>query len=368
MTLLAVFLILHGLIHVLGFAKAFGLAALPQLAQPITRPMGLLWLFAAVLFAATATSLYLLPRWWWAVGITAVTVSTVAVINSWGDAKFGALANLVALAAVLYGFLASGPWSLRAAYDRDLNGRLTHPVASDKIQEADLAPFPPPVQRYLRTSGVVGTPRIHNFRVRMRGRIRSGPAARWIPFSAEQHNFVDQPARLFYLTGSMFAIPVQGYHRYVGSSATMVVKAAALVPVARASGAEMTRAETVTLFNDMCVMAPATLVGATIAWEPVDAHCARAQFTNAGHTIRAELVFNDAGELVNFWSDDRYQTSPDGKARRVRWSTPLGAYRSFEGIRLASRGEGRWHEADGEYAYIELTIDDVAYNVTAGAP
>jgi Family of unknown function (DUF6544) len=85
-----------------------------------------------------------------------------------------------------------------------------------------------------------------------------------------------------------------------------------------------------------------------------------------GHTIRAELSFNEAGELTNFRSDDRYQTSPDGKSmRKVRWSTPLGTYRSFGQIRLASRGEARWLEADEEYAYIELAIDDVQYNVHA---
>jgi hypothetical protein len=49
--------------------------------------------------------------------------------------------------------------------------------------------------------------------------------------------------------------------------------------------------------------------------------------------------------------------------RKVRWSTPLGPYRSFGPIRLASGGDARWHEAEGEYAYIELTIDDVRYNV-----
>jgi hypothetical protein len=30
---------------------------------------------------------------------------------------------------------------------------------------------------------------------------------------------------------------------------------------------------------------------------------------------------------------------------------------------VAFGGEGRWHEPDGDYAYIELTIDDVGYNV-----
>src|SRR4029077_3133705 len=98
----------------------------------------------------------------------------------------------------------------------------------------------------------------------MHGRIRSGRGARWMRLSAGQDNFVGEPARLFYFNASMFMVPVQGYHRYVGSSATMTVKAAALVSVADASGPEMNEGETVTLFNDMCVMAPATLISPAV--------------------------------------------------------------------------------------------------------
>ena len=180
---------------------------------------------------------------------------------------------------------------------------------------------------------------------------------------AEQYNIVDPPARLFYFNGSILAIPVQGYHRYVGSAATMRVKAAALVPIVAESGPEMTRSETVTLFNNMCLMAPATLIDPAIRWQPVDEHTVKAHFSNAGYTVQAELSFNESGALTNFVSDDRYQSSPGRGMRRVRWSTPVGAYRSFDGVRLASAGEGRWHEPDGEYAYIQLAIDDVAYNV-----
>ncbi len=144
----------------------------------------------------------------------------------------------------------------------------------------------------------------------------------------------------------------------------MRVKAAALVPVVDVSGNEMNRGETVTMFNDMCVMAPATLIDPAIVWEPVDARTVKARFTNAGQTIRAELSFNGAGELTNFKSDDRYQASLDGNAvKQVPWSTPLGRYRTFGSVRLASGGEGRWHEPGREYAYIELTLDDVRYNV-----
>jgi hypothetical protein len=232
------------------------------------------------------------------------------------------------------------------------------------VNAADLAHLPTPVQRYLQVAGVVGQPSVGNFRVRMHGRIRSGRQGRWMPLAAEQYNVLNPPARLFYLNASMFGIPVQGYHRYVGSSASMRVRAAALVPVVSVDGTEMTQSETVTLFNDMCIMAPATLIDRAIEWEAVDARSAKARLTNAGHTIHAALSFNDAGELTNFVSDDRYQLLPGGKtSRRVRWWTPIRGYRSYGAARLASGGEGRWHEPDGEYAYIQLTIDEVRFNV-----
>jgi len=367
MTLLfALFLIAHGLIHLLGVAKAFRWADLPQLTQPVSVLFGAMWLAAALLFLGAAASLFVWPRGWWAIGMAAIVVSTIAVVPSWADAKVGAFANVVALVGVLLGFLAQGPTSLQAAFERDVDRRLSSHAPGGAISEADLQPLPPPVRRYLRASGVVGQPRVRNFHARMHGRFRNGRDARWMPFNAEQYNFVDAPARFFLMHASQTFVPFQGYHRYAGSSASMLVKVAALVPVVDVSGDEMTRAETVTLFNDMCVMAPATLIEPTIAWQAVDDRTVRATFSNAGHTVRAELVFNEAGELTNFWSDDRRQVSPDsGTLVAARWSTPLGHSRTFGSYRLASSGEARWHEPAGEYAYIELEIDEIRYNLAS---
>jgi hypothetical protein len=181
---------------------------------------------------------------------------------------------------------------------------------------------------------------------------------------AEQYNVMRPAARLFYFTASMFGVPVQGYHRYAETAASMRVKAAAIVPVVTASGREMTQSETVTLFNDMCLMAPATLIDPAIAWEPVDSHASRARFTHAGITIGAELHFDDRGDLVNFVSDDRYQAGSDGTPMtRTRWSTPVTGYHTQGAFRLPASGEGRWHDAEGDYAYIVLTIERVQYNV-----
>ena len=58
-----------------------------------------------------------------------------------------------------------------------------------------------------------------------------------------------------------------------------------------------------------------------------------------------------------------FEVGPDGASRRLRWSTPISGYRAAGALRLPMGGVGRWHDPDGAWDYIELTIDDVEYNV-----
>jgi hypothetical protein len=130
----------------------------------------------------------------------------------------------------------------------------------------------------------------------------------------------------------------------------------------------MDRGETVTLFNDLCVLAPAALIDAPVTWRTIDARRVHGEFTNGAQTVSAELVFNGDDELIDFVSDDRSRASADGHHfTPQRWSTPLGAYRTIGVRRVATYGEGRWHAPDpeGEFSYVELTVDDVTYNGTA---
>ena len=50
-------LAVHGLIHLMGFAKAFGYAELPQLTKPISSEMGVAWLAAGLLVIASAVTM-----------------------------------------------------------------------------------------------------------------------------------------------------------------------------------------------------------------------------------------------------------------------------------------------------------------------
>lgn len=353
----------HGLIHLLGFVKAFGLAPLEQLRAPIARPMGILWLIAAILIALTVAALFFAPRWFWALGALGLVASQMVICCSWSDARFGTVANGLLLAGVIYGVFAWGPFGLRAEYERlvrESMERMASAPPPKVVTEEDLAPLPSPVQRYLRFVGAVGQPRPLGFRARMKGRIRSSERTDWMSFEAEQVNFYDSIRRYFWMDAKRAGLPVDVLHAYGANDAGMRVRVLSMIPAVDLQGPEAMRTETVTILNDMSIFAPGALLDSRIAWRELDPLRVEATLTNGPHTVRAVLVFDESGALVDFWSDDRPMLGEDGKTMTpARWSTPLREYGIRGPLRLATRGEGRYAPPEGDYAYLELEILEV---------
>lgn len=272
---------------------------------------------------------------------------------------------LVVLVAAIYSAFAWGPFGLRAEYKRRIaiasSGMDSQ--APSVVTESDLAPLPAPVQRYLRFAGVVGQTRVRSFRVSMQGRIRAAANAPWMSFTAEQHSYFDPPRRYFFMRATRAGLPLDGLHVYAEEGASMRIKLLSMLPVVTVDGPVLTRAETVTLLNDMAIMAPATLIDPAIRWRQIDDRQVEALFSNGGHDVRAVLVFDATGALANFWSDDRPALAADGVTLVLqRWSTPVDGYRWQGNYRLATRGAARYAAPSGEYAYLE--IDNIA--VTQG--
>jgi len=104
-TAFLIFIFVHGAIHLPGFTRAFQLADVRQLRQPISKPAGILWFTAAVLFLISLCFLLLNNQSWWIVGGIAVLSSQSLVIHSWADAKFGSMANAIILLPVIVSFI-----------------------------------------------------------------------------------------------------------------------------------------------------------------------------------------------------------------------------------------------------------------------
>lgn len=354
---LAILLIIHGLIHLMGFSKAFQFGTNTPLKAEIPKSLGVLWLSVAVLFIISAALLLFGETLWMFVAIAGIIISQILIFITWKEAKYGAIINIVILIAVIFSY---GSIRFENEYQNDVKQRLQNQntTSEELLTEADLQPLPLPVQKYLRYCGVVNQPKVKNMKVVFEGEMRD-KGKDYFKFQSEQYNFFDEPTRLFFMKAKMFGMTVPGYHKYAEAKASMDIKIFGIFPVISHSGAVMDKTETVTLFNDMCLMAPATLIDKRIQWQTINNKEVKATFINHDIKISATLYFNDKGQLINFISQDRTAVA-DGKT--YPFSTPVKAYKNYNGLKLMQYGEAVWHYPDGNFTYGKFWLKEIRYN------
>jgi hypothetical protein len=359
---LAFIIVIHGLIHLLGFTKAFNLAQVDQLTQTIPKPIGLLWLLTAILFVTAALLFSFGKESWPITGALAFIISQILIIYSWDGAKYGTIVNFILLIPLIAFYANNLPTSYKNVFKFEVGKGLKRSSANVILKEEEISCLPSPVQKYIIYSGAIGKEKLQNFRAVFQGGIKPSAGSNFLDFHSVQYNFFDNPTRAFYIKSKMYGIPFDGLHLYSGQNATMQIKIASLFQVADAKGIKMNKSETVTMFNDMCFFAPASLIDKNIEWETIDSLKVKAKFTNQGNTIAAILFFNNKGELINFSSFDRYETA-DGKIyNNYEWTTPVKNYKENNGRKTASYGEAIWHKPEGEFCYGKFNLLEIEYN------
>jgi hypothetical protein len=230
------------------------------------------------------------------------------------------------------------------------------------LTEKDIVHLPRTVQEYLRLVGVIGREKVMNFRAEFRGGIRSGPGEKFMSLHSVQYNFIEEPTRLFHIVAKKMGIPARGNHIYRDQKATMLIKLLGLFTVSDAKGWQMDQGETVTVFNDMCFMAPASLIDKRIEWTQIEDRSVNAKFTNGSISISATLYFNDKGELVDFVSNDRFETIDGRSYHNFPWSTPVTAYTDINGYHLPSVAKLIYRHPDEDFCYGEFSLVSIEYN------
>jgi hypothetical protein len=350
-------ILVHGLIHLLGFFKAFQIGTIEQLSKEISHNEGSFWLFTTLLFFLTL-SLYLLHQpAWTIIALAAIILSQILILGAWQDAKFGSIANVIILIAAI---LSLSSWRFEQQFRQDVRDswQASSTASSDTIQEKDLLHLPVLVKEYLHLANVVGKPKTQHMQLHFKGKMRS-KTQDWFDFQSEQFNSFNKPNRLFFMKAKIKGLPALGYHSYKDGVARMQVKLWGLIPVAKLDGPKMWQAETVTFFNDLCLFAPAALIDPKIQWQAIDELSVQATFTNQGTTISATLLFNSEGQLVNFISDDRF-VAPEMQA--LRFSTPVKDFKSIHSYQVPTYGEAIWHYPEGPFVYGVFNLAELEYN------
>lgn len=230
------------------------------------------------------------------------------------------------------------------------------------LTEDDIRTLPESVQKYFRYTGVIGKPKVVNFKIAFYGQFKMSPQQDWLKIKAEQYDFVKEFSRIFYMEASMFGLPVNGRDLYEAGKGNMLIKVAGIFPVADIQGLEMQKSGLATLFNDMCLMAPATLIDPRIRWETIDTKTVKGTLTDNGISVTAVLYFDEQGKLLNFTTNDRYYAPVGSTPKQVRWSTPINSYAPINGLNLTGSADAVWQLPEGDFTYAKFIVNELTYN------
>lgn len=356
-----VLLALHGLIHGLGFVKGLGLAPVESLQLAISRPWGLVWLFAGLLLLAAAGLRAVGSGAWWMLAAPAVVVSQVLVIHFWQDAKFGTIANVLVLLAAIVGF---GVWRFDHSAANAVRGLIARidGSAPTPLLAAELAGLPPIVRTWVTRSGAVGRPRPRVVHLRQRGEMQTERGGKWLPFRSEQWFTPTDPGFVWVVDVSAGpGIHMAGRDAYIDGRGSMRIELLSLVPVVDAGGPKIDQGALVRYLAEG-IWFPGHATARDLRWEAIDATSARATVQDGETSASGVFTFSEDGDLLRF------------EARRYReetledWLVEVdpGGHGELGGLRVPLRTSISWKLADGPWTWLRLEV--IALDEDAAVP
>lgn len=356
--LFAVILLVHGLIHLMGFAKAFKLADVPQLSGNFSKPAGMLWLLTGLLFVVSVLLFFVKKDWWWMPAVPAIVLSQILIFTHWHDARFGTNANILALAGVV---LAYGAWSYHAMVENELKAFMPDTLPPKAWVTKDrLATVPPVVQKWMERSNVIGKEVVYVAHLKQTGEMMTKPDGKWIPFEAEQYNTLDKPG--FIWTTEMQTFPgiyITGRDKYQNGRGNMLIKLMSIFPIADAKGPETDQGTMLRNLAEICWF-PSAALNDYIQWEQIDSLTARATMTWGGITAPGIFRFGADGDLLSFEAQ-RYYDRKDGPTLED-WLVKNTGWKDMNGIRIPFRSEITWKLKTGDFTWLKLEIRDLEFN------
>ena len=202
-----------------------------------------------------------------------------------------------------------------------------------------VADLPEPARRYLRHAIAPGTPLARIVRLEMDGSMLPRPGGPRAGLTADE---VLAPHVGFTWTARvrMFGLPVRVHDHYFRNEGRVSVDILGVIPVARESGADVTRSSRGRLVAE-AVWCPTALVGPDVRWEDVDADRARFTLTVDGDRIPV-TIHVDPGGVLGEVTLERWGTVGVPSARPIPYGFEVLDSATFGGVTIPARLRGGW--------------------------
>lgn len=351
----AVLVIVHGLIHLFGFVKAFELTKVDQLSQSISKPLGLLWLFVGLLIGVATIAFLSRKELWWLFAFAAIVLSQFLIVLHWQDAKFGSIANAIILLVCLPGF---GSWRFDSMIKTEVIAFV--PKGSDPspiLTGNAISHLPGIVQSWLRNSNVIGKPMATTAHVHQVGRMKLKPDGAWMTVNAEQWFTTGTPGFLWSAdVGDGSLIQFSGRDKLAQGKGSMLIALYSLIPIVDAAGPSIDQGAMVRYLAEI-IWFPSAALSRYIVWEELDSTMVRATLTYNNLSVVGTFTFNDQARPLRFQAERFY----DKTQTLETWRIDIDEHKlkSFNEVVIPTHATVTWQLKNGDFTWFEVEIKDL---------
>lgn len=358
---LAILITIHGIIHLFGYLKAFGISEFNALTHPISKTFGLFWLLTFVLFAITMVLRLYSFDYWWVIGIVAVITSQILILNYWSDAKFGTIANVIILVATIIAY-ANLQFKNKVGEERRQLYENAQSKEGKTITEETILPLPSAAQKWLIYSGVIGKKPISNVHLEQELQLKMKEDQKeWQVAKADQYFTIQPPAFNWKINMPMNpVINVVGRDKFENGSGEMSIKMFALIPIVNAQNNKKINEASLQRYLAEIVWFPTAALSPYIHWEAISKQSAKATMSFQGTEGSGVFHFDSNGEFVKFTAM-RFRDAGDKKPKL--WTVNAIKVEERNGIKIPVECEATWKLENQDWTWLKLKITDIEYNV-----
>ncbi|MFZ0548777.1 MAG: DUF6544 family protein [Candidatus Promineifilaceae bacterium] len=347
---------IHGLIHLLGFMAYWPLIEIAELSYKTTllggrwdigqvgmRLFSVLWLVAGIGLVGALIGIIFGRDWWLPVMGAAVLLSLVICLLDWDNAWRGAVLDLVALVPLLF---------VRGLQIQP-EPFADYPQPSQPLTAVSLpTDLPDPVARYYQAIMPDRLPVLDSAVITGHGNLRFAG----ITFPTRLR-FIHQAGQGYrhYIEATLFGFPLLRVNeRYLNGQAWMEL------PVGLVENEPtINMAANLGLWGESIWLPSIYLTDARIRWQAIDDRSARLIVPFGEEEDTFTVFFDSETGLMTSMEAMRYREADD--EGKIPWQLDVLAWDDYQGIRVPSRSTATW--ADENSPWLVIEIDDVIYNV-----
>jgi len=352
---------IHGVIHLFGFLKAFGIVEFNAISSPISKNAGAIWLLTFLLFIIVLVLQLFSSNYFWLSGFLAVIISQGLIFNYWSDAKFGTIPNIILLLVAIISF-ATFSFKNKISEERTQMFKNSTSIGQKAITSKDISNLPPVIQKWLSNSGMLDKKPVSSVYLVQDVQLKMKPEQKeWNTGVAEQYFTIQPPAFNWSIHTQMNPVlSVMGRDKLENGQGEMTIKLLSLVAVANAKQNKKVDEATLQRYLAEIIWFPSAALSPHITWEPVDNNAAKATMRIGQTTGSGTFHFDQNGQFLKFTAM-RYKDAKDPEP--ILWTATALKTEERNGVKIPVELKADWKLANGQWTWLKINITDISYNV-----